>query len=216
MSNRISLVRGTTKKLSVDLVDDSGTPVVIDRLIGATAEFLLRVQPADVTNVLRFTTALNPTNLAFEVSAAVLDLTFMPTNTSALALALYFYQVQVTLTTGDVLPVIPWDLLDLNLGGAAALTPPVFTNTATITSDYPLSDDMTYMTAGGSPIEGAQVRVYYKTDYDAGVLTMPVGITTTNASGRWLQPILVIPGFTYVARFEVPNAYGPDQVVFTV
>lgn len=214
MSNRISLVRGTTKKLNVDLVDENGQPISCARLVGASAEFLLRDQPTDVVNILRYTTALNPDNLAFQTLEPVLDLTFLPADTSALALQLYFYQVQITLSTGDVLPVIEWDLLDLNLGGAAVETPPVFTNTVTITQDHPLSNDMTYMTPGGSPIPDAQVRVYTKSDYDAGVLTAPVGITTTDSYGKWRQPVLVIPGYTYVARFEKPNAFGPDKVEF--
>jgi len=214
MSNRISLVRGTTKKLSIDLVDENGQPIACSRLVGATAEFLMRVQPEDVVNVLKYTTVLNPDNLAFQVLEPVLDLTFLPADTTALTLQLYFYQVQVTLTTGDVLPVIEWDLLDLNLGGAAVETPPVFTNTVTITQDWPLSNDMTYMTPGGSPIENAQVRVYLKSDYDAGVLTSPIGITTTDAGGKWKQPVLVIPGYTYVARFEKPGDFGPDKVEF--
>ena len=214
MSNRISLVRGTTKKLSIDLVDEDGQSIDCARLEGATAEFVLRNQPTDVSNVLLYDTTNNPTNLAFQELEPVLDLTFLPGDTSALDLQLYFYQVQVTLTTGDILPVIEWDLLDLNLGGAAAETPPVFTNTVKVNHDYPLASDMTYMTPGGSPIKDAQVRVYLKSEYDAGVLTTPVGITTTDDAGKWRQAILALPGFTYVARFEKPNEFGPDKVEF--
>lgn len=214
MSNRISLVRGTTKKLSIDLVDENGQPIACSRLIGATAEFLMRVQPTDVVDVIKYTTVLNPANLAFQINEPVLDLTFLPADTTALALQLYFYQVQVTLTTGDILPVIEWDLLDLNLGGAAVPTPPPFPNTVTITADYPLSGDMAYMTPGGSPIIGAQVRLYYKSDYDVGNLNTPIGITTTDAYGKWTNPILVLPGYVYIARFEKMNEFGPDKFEF--
>jgi hypothetical protein len=214
MSNRISLVRGTTKKLSVDLVDERGEPIDCKRLKDATAEFLMRVQPTDVTNILRFTTTANPSNLAFVVGQPVLDLTFLATDTATLPLQLYFYQIEVTLSTGDVLPVIEWDLLDLNLGGSAVPTPPPFTNTVKITQDYPLSNDMTYMSPGGSPIENAQVRLYYKSDYDAGNLATPIGITTTDAHGKWRNPILVLPGFTYTARLEKAYEFGPDTVEF--
>ena len=210
MSNRIDLIRGTTKALAIDLVDENGEAISLARLVGATAEFLMRVQPDDVVNVLQFTTVANPASLAFEVDAAVLDLTFAPADTSALALGLYFYQVQITLTDGGVLDVIPWDLLDLNLGGAATPTPPVFTNTVKINEDYPLTGDMQYMTPGGSPIVNAQVRLYYKSDYDAGNLASPIGITMTNEYGKWRQPILVLPGFTYIARLEKPYEFGPD------
>jgi len=210
MSNRINLIRGTTKALAIDLVDENGEAIALSRLAGATAQFLMRVAPDDGINVLQFVTTTTPDSLSFEIDEAVLNLNFAPTDTSALALGLYFYQVEVTLTDGGVLDVIPWDLLDLNLGGAAAETPPVFTNTVTISADYPLSGDMTYTTPGGSPIVNAQVRVYYKSDYDAGRLSSPIGITMTNEYGKWRQPILVLPGFTYVARLEKPYEFGPD------
>ncbi len=210
MSNRINLIRGTTKALAIDLVDQDGEPIPLDKLQGATATFTMKVNTSDVTSVLSYATTTNPNNLAFEVNAAVLDLTFLPADTASLALMLYFYMVQVTTNDGNVYDVIPWDVLDLNLGGSAQPAPPVFDNTVTITADYPLAGDMQYITPGGSPIVGAQVRVYKKSDYDAGNTDIPVGITTTDAYGKWVQPILVVPGFTYVARFEKPYEFGPD------
>jgi hypothetical protein len=210
VSNRINLIRGTTKALAVDLVDENGEPIALSRLVGATATFTLRVNPTDVVNVLLFATTTTPDSLSFELDEAVLNLNFAPADTSALDIGLYFYQIEVTLTDGGILDVIPWDLLDLNLGGAATPTPPVFDNTVTISADYPLSGDMQYMTPGGSPIVNAQVRVYYKSDYDAGNLASPIGITMTNEYGKWRQPILVLPGFTYVARLEKPYEFGPD------
>lgn len=214
MSNRISLVRGTSKKLSIDLVDENGTPIPLPKLVGASAQFLMRNQPTDVTNVLAFTTAANPTNLYFDVDEAVLHLYFAPSDTAALPLQLYFYQVQITLVTGDILDVIEWDLFDLNLGGAAVPTPPPFTNTVAISADYPLPGDMAYMTPGGSPIENAQVRLYYKSDYDAANLANPIGITTTDAAGKWKNLIFVVPGYTYTVRMEKTNEFGPDTREF--
>jgi hypothetical protein len=214
MSNRIELVRGTTKKLSVGLINERGVPVTCAQLMGATAEFLLRQQPTDLVNVLRYTTQTTPSNLAFQVTEPTLDLSFLPMDTAALPLQLYVYQIQVTRNTGEVLPVIEWDLFDLNLGGSAVVAPAPFLNTVKITQDYPLSDDMTYMTPGGSPIENAQVRLYRKSDYDAGNLTTPVGITTTNTAGKWVHPILVLPGYTYTVRMEKPAEFGPDTKEF--
>lgn len=214
MSNRLDLIRGTTKALAIDLVDASGETIPLADLVGATATFVMRVAPEDTSNVLAYDTVTTPLNLAFETDAAVLDLTFLPVDTSALALALYYYRVQITLTSGAVYDVVPWDLLDLNLGGSATPTPPTFDNTVRITADWPLSGDMRYMTPGGSPIVNAQIRVYRKSDYDAGNLAAPIGITTTDASGNWTQPILVIPGYTYVARLEKPYEFGPDVKEF--
>lgn len=215
MSNRIDLVQGTTKKLSIDLVAD-GRPVAPEVLLGASAEFLLRNQPTDSGHVLRYTTALNPANLAFVPGTGVLDLTFLPNDTSALALQLYFYQVQVTLAAGDILPVIEWDLLDLNLGGAAVEAPAPFATTVKIDHDYPLADAMAYFSPGGSPIPAAQVRIYRQSDYASGNLAAPVGITLTTAAGKWANPVLVLPGYSYVAVFAKEGEFGPDALPFFV
>ena len=210
MSNHINLIRGTTQTFAIDLVDEAGNPATLESLEGATAEFLLRVDPDDVSNVLRFTTVDNPTSLAFEDAVAAVDLTFQPTDTTALTLGIYYYQLLVTQKDGNVRDVIPWALFELTLGGSAPVAPPSFDNTVKINHDYPLPGDMTYMTPGGSPIENAQVRVYKKSDYDAGRLDIPVGVTQTDAGGKWKQSILVTTGYTYVARLEKPYEFGVD------
>jgi hypothetical protein len=214
MSNRISLVQGTTKKLSIDLVDQDGRPIKMSKLVGATAQFLMRVQPTDLVDVLKFTTADNPTSLYFDIDEPVLHLVFAPADTALLPLQLYFYQVQLTQTDASVVNAIDWDLLDLNLGGSAVPTPPPFENTVPINHDYPLPGTMTYMTPGGSPIENAQVRLYYKSDYDAGNLAAPLGITTTDAHGNWKNTLLVLTGFTYTVRLEKAYEFGPDTREF--
>jgi len=85
-----------------------------------------------------------------------------------------------------------------------------FTNTVQIDHDYGSIDALRYLTPGGSPISGAQVRIYRKSDYDARNLGTPVAFTMTKADGRWQDAALVEPGFTYTIRFELPNYYGPD------
>jgi hypothetical protein len=90
--------------------------------------------------------------------------------------------------------------------------PPPFTNTVKIDHNYNLSDALRYMTPGGSPICDAQIRVYKKEDYDAGLLDQAIGATLTRPDGRWLNPILVNPGYTYAIVFQKPNEYGPDKV----
>jgi hypothetical protein len=100
------------------------------------------------------------------------------------------------------------------LGGSATPTPPPFDNTVKIDENFRLPNDLAYVSPAGSPIENAQVRVYLKSDYDAGKLDAPIGFTTTNAFGGWVNPILVKPGFTYVARFETPKEWGPNTQEF--
>lgn len=214
MSNRLSITQGTTKTVAIDLVDSDGESIPLDRLKNASAEFLLRVQPTDVLNVLRYTTADNPSSLSFSLFAPVLNLTFQSTDTGAIPIGSYFYRVQVSLADGTVSDAPPWTPVDIVLGGSASPTPPVFDNTVKITADYPNPGVMRYVTAGGSPIPDAQVRVYLKSDLVAGNLDRAVGITKTDPNGNWVQPVLVTPGYMYVARFEKPYEFGPDVVEF--
>lgn len=207
-SARISLIRGTSKNYQIDLADDDGNPIEPNLLAGATAEFHLKVIPTDVSDVLTFTTGSNPTRLAFDSSSV--KLVFESDDTALLPVQLYVWQLVVTLSNGDRLDAIEWSPFDLNLGGTAAATPPTFDNTVKLNQDYGLPGSLSYQTAGGSPIPDAQVRIYYKTDYDAGNLTSPVGITLTKADGGWKNPVLVLPGYSYVIQFFKPNEFGPD------
>lgn len=216
MSNVINLVRGTTKNLVIDLLDQFNQRISSHVLKGASATFLLRVLPTDSSNVLMFTTTANPVSLSIDLYSSTLNLLFQTADTATIPLGLYNYQLQLTLADLTVQDVVPWTLFDLNLGGTAPAPTPPFTNTAKITADYPLPGDMKYVTPGGSPIENAQVRVYLKSDYDAGNLTTPVGITTTNCHGNWVNPVFVLPGFTYTVQFLKPSSFGPDVVSFFV
>lgn len=212
MSNHVIFVRGTAETIDVDLVDENGDPYPLEQLVGATAEFLLQTQAGGGAVLLDFTTTKTPTSLAFQPNAPALSLTFVATDTSAIATGLYYYQVMVTLADGSPLPVITWSPFELTLGGAATTPIPPFDNTVKINQDYQLPGDLSYFTPGGSPIQGAQIRLYYKTDYDAGNLASPIGVTMTDANGGWLNPILVPPGYTFTVRFEKPNEWGPDTV----
>lgn len=212
MSNHIVFTKGTAETIDVDLVDQNGDPYPLESLVGATAQFLLRVQPSDTGNVLDFTTTSTPASLAFQPNAPALSLSFVASDTSALALGLYYFQMMVTLADGSPLPVIEWSPFELTLGGAATTPIPPFDNVKKVDQDYQLPGDLAYFTPGGSPIQGAQIRLYYKSDYDAGNLASPIGVTMTDASGGWINPILVVPGFTFIVRFEKPNEWGPDTV----
>jgi hypothetical protein len=214
MSNHIQIIAGSTLPLALRLVDQDGRPLRAHRLRGASAELDVRVHPTDVTNVLQFTTAGTPMSLAFADDRPALLINFAPGDTSGLTVQGYFYQVVVTLADGTVDVVVPWDLFDVTLGGASETPPAPFPSTVTINQDYPLAGDMLYQTPGGCGIEGAQVRVYLKSDYDAGNLASPVGIATTVRGGKWSNPVLVIPGYTYTAVFLLAGSYGPDAVSF--
>lgn len=207
-STRISLIRGTSKSYEIDLTDEDGLPIAPALLLGATAAFDLKNQPSDPTDVLGFTTDANPASLAFKASALLLN--FAADDTAILPLQVYTWRLAVTLSNGDRLDAVEWSPFDLNLGGTAAETPPAFDNTVKVNQDFGLPDALQYLTPGGTPICDAQIRVYYKSDYDVGKLDNPVGITMTKKDGRWANPVLVLPGYNYVIQFFKPGEFGPD------
>lgn len=206
---RINLIRDTDETFIIDIVDEDGQPYDTDDLVGAEVEFLLRENPTDVVNVIEWTTTLDPDSLV--LLGNTISLIFVAADTTALDIKVYWFEVNITLADSTVLPpIIEWSPFDLNLGGAAHPEPPVFTNTVQLDEDYGATDALRYMTPGGTPIEDAQIRVYLKSDYDAGALSTPVGLSKTNAFGRWHNPVLVSPGFTYTIQFFKPNNFGPD------
>lgn len=201
-SRRIQVTRGVAQVETFDLIDVDGHPFSGDQLVGATATFLVRLT-AEGADVIAPVPVISLLESKMTVSLSSSD-------TEALATGPYLYQAQLTLEDGSVHAVADWSPLDLVLGGSADPAPQPFENTVKLNHDYMLDGDLAYKTPGGSPIEGAQVRVYLKSKYDAGQLEDPVGVTTTNAYGNWVHTILVVPGYEYVVRFEKPYEFGPD------
>lgn len=214
MSNRIEVIQGTSYAKIIDLVDVNGEPLSAKTLVNAAAEFVVRVNPDLEMNTLRLTTTDTPTALSFRAERAAINLTLAPADTATVALQTYFYRLRVTLADGTVSDAIPWSPFDVTLGGSTETPPPPFSNTVKIDQNFRLPNDLAYITPSGSPIANAQVRVYLKSDYDAGNLDTPVGVTVTNAFGGWVNAILVNTGYTYVARFEKPKEWGPDTKEF--
>jgi hypothetical protein len=206
-SSRIDFVRGTSRQIEVDLVDDDGEPIPLADLEDAVAEFILRVAPSSGVDTLHFT---SPIGIAFKPNESALLINWAPADTALLALLIYVFQVKVTYADGEVFFPIDWSPFDLNLGGVADPAEPVFDETTAVNHNYDLPDNLRYMTPGGSPIANAHVRVYLQSDYTAGNLASPVGVTTTKADGRWFHTIMVRPGFTYVVQLHKPNEFGPD------
>lgn len=212
MSNRITVIQGVDKTVTVDILDENNQPMASERLEGAVATFLLREEAADVVNVLSFNSTDMPTRVSVSVQNATVFLAILTADSVGLALQSYVYQLELKLADVDVddIDLIPWAPLSVVLGGSAAPPPPVFDNTVKLDHDFMFPGDLAYYTPGGTPIAGAQIRVYYKTQYDVGNLTAPVGLTSTDAAGKWVQPVFVVPGFSYSIRYELPNEFGPD------
>ncbi len=68
----------------------------------------------------------------------------------------------------------------------------------------------------GDPIENAIIRLFTKLDFDAGDFDAPIALTTTDANGRWLNPIPVNAGATYVILVNKPHVFGSVSVEVTV
>jgi len=210
MSNRIEVIKGTSFSKTIDLIDVNGRTFPVRVLTGAVAEFVVQSNAGSGTVILSLTTIDNPDRISFRLERAALNVSLTPQDTAGLQIQTYFYRLRITLADGTTSDAIPWSPFDVNLGGSAVIPPPPFENTVKINHDYQLPGELTYMTEGGCPIKDAQIRVYLKSDYDAGNLTAPMGVTTTDAGGRWRNAILVNPGYSYVIRFEKPGEYGPD------
>lgn len=213
-TNNISFTRGATESFEIGIVDENGEYLSPHRLKGATAQFILKTAPDTILVILSFDTT-DPVHLELKAHCSKLRLSFLPADTSGLALAVYTYKVGVTLADGTPYDVIEWSIFDINLGGISEPPPPVFNNTVKVDHNWQLPDNLRYVTPGGTPIADAQIRIYYKSDYDAGRLEHPIGITQTNCHGRWAEPLLVLPGYDYTIRFEAANRFGPDVVTIT-
>jgi len=85
-----------------------------------------------------------------------------------------------------------------------------------IDHDYGGEDALQAVAPGGAPISALTIYVYKKVDFDGGNKTLPVGITETDAQGRWKNPVYVEPGLDYVLVYEKTQAFGPTSLVLSV
>lgn len=99
---------------------------------------------------------------------------------------------------------------------ATATPVPPSSTTAVLNQNYGGPGALIYRTPSGVPIENAAVRVFHKTAFDVGDLSAPLGTTSTDAAGNWVDPIIVPVGETYVVQFQKNGAYGPDHVEVVV
>ena len=83
--------------------------------------------------------------------------------------------------------------------------------TAPINHDTGGADTLKYTTPGGVAIDDAEIRIFNVAD-----LVNPVGITRTNALGRWESPVYLPVGGTYQITFSKTGEYGPDSVQVTI
>lgn len=87
----------------------------------------------------------------------------------------------------------------------------------TVDHDYPTDENMTYTTPECCAIEGADIWIFTKTDWDNGARTLQDAVATsiTTTAGRWAYAVKLDPG-EYVVQFMLAGRYGPDTIALTV
>ena len=86
---------------------------------------------------------------------------------------------------------------------------------AVVNHDYPLTDEMTVVNDVNEPIEDVTVRIYDHTAFFAGEVDTWVAETLTDADGKWIDPVELPDGQSWVVHFQKEGAYGPDHVEIT-
>lgn len=106
-------------------------------------------------------------------------------------------------TVRSATPLLPSDLF-----GTGAIP---------IDHDYPDLDSLTYLSPGGTGINGATIVSYRRDDYDNGNRAdlFVTGRAVTVETGEWRNPIYLNPG-AYTLVFAKSGFFGPDVVNITV
>jgi len=89
-------------------------------------------------------------------------------------------------------------------------------NHDTGTPQQPVIPDNLRFVSGGVGIDNATIRAFLKSDYDAGIFSMPRGRAVTRSDGRWVAPMFLNAGMTYVITFEKPGIFAVSTKEITV
>ena len=208
-TSAITVIQNTNSSFDLAIVYPDGRPKNI-----AGARIVVTVTDSNGIDVIVKTTD-DPTQMlvvsAVKGRARVLfkaaDTVNLPLTGPTVA---YTYKAVATYANSATDEIVEPSVFELSLGGVTQPAPPTFDNNVLVNENYGGTDALRYVTPGGDPIVGAQIRLYLQSDYVANRLTAPVGVTVTNQFGRWTNPLLVLPGYTYVVTFLQPGMYGPD------
>ena len=84
-----------------------------------------------------------------------------------------------------------------------------------IDHNYPLEDELLVVDENDDPVEGVHIQIFEYTAFQAGDIDTWVGETTSDIEGKWVDPIEVNDGETYVVLFQRYTEYGPTHVEVT-
>lgn len=86
---------------------------------------------------------------------------------------------------------------------------------AVVNHDFPLANEMMVVDEENNPIEGAEIRIYDHTAFFAGVLSTWVGMTLSDVDGKWVDPIILPDGQSWVVHFQKESVAGPNHIEIT-
>ena len=89
-------------------------------------------------------------------------------------------------------------------------------NTVMVNHDVLDFDNLRYVAPNGEPIEGAEVYLFKKSEYQSDQFDNAIGRTSTRPDGRWHDAIPAQAGDTYTVVLFKPGEYGPDTVEIAI
>jgi len=87
--------------------------------------------------------------------------------------------------------------------------------TVMVNHNYPTIDALLVVNEAGDPIEGAEIRIFRYTAFEAGEIDTWEALTTTDEDGKWEDPIALDDGETWVVHIQKLSEYGPVHVEIT-
>lgn len=82
--------------------------------------------------------------------------------------------------------------------------------------NYPTPDNLRFVTASGTGIPDATIRVFKRPDFESGNTAVPLYTAATAGDGRWVRPLFLEPGFDYTLTFDKAYGYTSAPVNITV
>ncbi len=83
---------------------------------------------------------------------------------------------------------------------------------AFVNHNYPNTDDLRVVSESNEPVSGAVIRIFDRVAFDCGDLDVWVGATTTDLEGRWMDPIQVPDGGSWIVHIQKLTVGGPNHV----
>ena len=81
--------------------------------------------------------------------------------------------------------------------------------------NYPLDNSMLIVDETNTPVEGAQIRIFDHVAFQAGELDPWVAETTSDVDGKWVDPVVLDDGRTWVVHVQKPSVAGPEHIEIT-